>query len=767
MKDFISQYASRADWLLWEKKWNKDLQGTRETQFTIGNGYICSRGALEEIPYDALPGTFMAGVFDKSGAQIPEIVNLPNPFDFKIIVQGEKMDVASMDVVDHKRVLDMKQGILFRKTIFANARKQRFAYQSMRFLSMDDVHIGGLQACFIPLDGPAEIIVQNIVDTGVVNKGLLTEGSKKHVQVMNVSRSKEINYTCVRTFESKISIGFADTFFIDDTTKTWQTHDRAIKLKVDKGKSVCFTKLFSVHSTREVLLKDLKTQVRRSLSKAIKLGFHAVVNNHRAAFSRKWQISDIVVKPDKNIQQAVRFNIYHLLILGNDRGKDTSIGAKGLAGEGYRGHIFWDAEIFILPFFLYNNSIVAKNMLLYRYNRLSASRKNAAKNGYRGTQFAWESADSGEETTPSWHKLQDGSIIKIYTGQQEHHIVADVAYAVDHYCNVTGDGDFMATYGLEIMFETARFWASRVELDKRKKYYEIRHVIGPDEFCENINNNAFTNAMARWNLLRAVELYRRYVQEQPAALRNVTKKIGLREAELNRWRSVGKRMYIPFSKKHNLIEQCEGYFKKRNAKITSYDKNGMPLLPKGVSERKLDQTQLIKQADVVMLLYLLSNTFTLEQKRLNYHYYIQRTTHRSSLSASINAIIGAEVGDLERAFTLFTMALYTDIRDVHGNSLDGIHSACLGGVWQVLVKGFGGLRMKRNMLTFDPKLPRKISLLEFSVLWRDYTLHVSVQKNKIKLCAESSSQEQCSLIVYKKVHEIPCNKTVTFSKKGR
>ena len=447
MKNLFSKYLSSEDWLIKDKKWDRDLQTIRETQFTLGNGYICSRGVLEEIPYDSTPGTFLAGVFDKTGAQITELVNLPNPIDFKIIVQGEKLGVVAMDVLKHERVLEMKKGILIRNTTFQNAHKQKFQYQSLRFFSMDDEHIGVMRIALTPLDVDVDIIVQNTIDTSVTNRGFLTEGRKKHFQMMGVERSKDTYYFRVQTFESKVSIGFADSLQVFDGKNKFVTKEKSLNLRVKKGQTVYFTEIFSIYSTRDLLLKELKSQSIKTLNKSIKIGFDDLLKSHIQAWENKWRISDVIVKPNKEIQRTVRFNIYHLLIAGNDRGTGTSIGAKALAGEGYRGHVFWDAEIFILPFFVYNNPVVARNMLMYRYNRLSVSRKNASKNGYRGAQFAWESADSGVETTPSWHKLPDGSIIKIHTGVMEHHIVADIAYAVDHYYNVTDDIDFMEQYG--------------------------------------------------------------------------------------------------------------------------------------------------------------------------------------------------------------------------------------------------------------------------------------------------------------------------------
>ena len=303
--------------------------------------------------------------------------------------------------------------------------------------------------------------------------------------------------------------------------------------------------------------------------------------------------------------------------------------------------------------------------------------------------FPWESAGLGEDETPGWAKDLDGKVIKIRTGKLEHHITADIAYAYYYYYNATHDETFLKDYGYEVLFETARFWASRVEYNKRKKKYEINNVIGPDEFHVDINNNAFTNMMAKWNLLIAYKMYRKIKKSGTGIFRRLVKKIGLSAREPGQWKNIAARISINMNKQQ-VIEQFEGYFRKKRVKITSWDENSMPIVTQKMTPRDYAKTQLVKQADVIMLLYLLSDVFSRRTKKVNYEYYIARTIHKSSLSLPICALMAIDMGDKNRGYQFFNTALHTDISDVHNNTDEGIHAACMGGTWQALINGFAG-----------------------------------------------------------------------------
>ena len=425
---------------------------------------------------------------------------------------------------------------------------------------------------------------------------------------------------------------------------------------------------------------------------------------------------------------------------------------------GYRGHVFWDTEIFVFPFYLFTSPQTSRDLLLYRYYRLDAARENAKKNGYKGAQFPWESADSGCECTPEWAKNFDGKIIQVCTGQLEHHIVADVAYTFINFLNVTGDQRFFDNYGYEVLFETARFWASRLTLNKKTGLYEIRQIMGPDEFHENVNNNAYTNMMAKWNLLTAVRYYQQLKKERPSLSRQICEKISLSDREVKAWKNFSSKI-VPLKIKNSVIEQFDNYSRKKYVRITKKDNYGMPDFPVGLDLTKISKTQLIKQSDVIMLLYLMSNHFSSTVKKKNYKYYLERTLHKSSLSPSIHSIIANEVGDFEKAFLFFEVALYMDLKNIYGNANDGIHAACLGGVWQAVVNGFAGLRLRQNCLSFDPKLPVHWKELHFSIFWRDFKINLSLSHKKLKIKAHAKTKKTFPLRVRGVQHKIRTNYT--------
>jgi len=733
MKDYLESYLSDKNWHIIENSWDPKMQAVRESHFALGNGYMCSRGVLEENPYDSYAGTYIAGLFDNTGAQVIELVNAPNPFYFKIVSQGEKLDNVAMDVLEHKRMLDMRKGLLYRKTIFSNSQKKRFSYESLRFISMSDKHLGVMRIYLTPLDGTASFTIQNGIDTSVTNKGVLTEGKKKHFYITDVSKIGHNTYTSVQTFQHNIHIGCASHLMVKHKKNRFCVSQPVFKLKLKKGETACFTKIFSLYTSRRFDPTDLKRVAVNALKRKEKMGFEKLIKNDTSAWNRRWKIADVEIKGDKDVEKALRFNIYHMLICAPEREGQASIGARTLTGEGYRGHVFWDTEIFILPFFIYNFPKIARNILMYRYLRLDEARKIAKDRGYKGALFPWESADSGQDATPTWAKDLDGSIIQIFTMQQEQHIDADIAYGICHYFDVTKDIDFFLNYGVEILFETAKFWVSRMELNNKTRKYEIKCVIGPDEFHEDVNNSVFTNLMARWNLLRAYAAYTMVKEKKPALLKRLLKKTKLKEGELKSWRRIAVNIRFPYSKKRRLIEAFDGYFKKKDVPIVELDKNFMPVFPPGITPRNVNTTQLVKQADVVMLLYLLSDLFSFDEKKRNFSYYEKRTLHKSSLSICSHSIIASEIGNQEKAFLYFFNSLMTDFKDTHGNTSEGIHAASLGGTWQAVINGFAGMRIKNGTLNFNPKLPDRWQGIQFTVNWHNYYLRISALSDSIRI----------------------------------
>ncbi len=770
MKDLYS--LPPESWLLQESKWEALNQNTNETNFALGNGFVSCRAVLEENPINSISGTFFAGIFDSAGAQTPELVNAPNPFDFRASCQGEKLDVSLMKVLSHKRVLNMREGVLFRRTIFSNTRGKRFDYQSIRFLSMNNIHAGAMRIFITPLDEDAEMDIISDIDASPTNEGTNTEGRKTHLLAQEIFTNNTMNYLRVKTLTNKNHLAYAWQLNIIKGNKKTVAQTKAFSMNLKKNETVCFTKFFSLNTSIYAPYTKLKAISLKTLKQNVKIGFKELLNKHSRSWDKLWSTSDIVISGDKKIQRDIRFSLYHLIICGMptieqtniSKGEPVGIGAKALTGEGYRGHSFWDTEVFTLPFYIYTNPPVAKNLLLYRYNRLNEAKKIAKNNGYKGCMFPWESAHSGKEDAPLWYRDIDGTIGLIKTGLLEHHITADIAYGIWHYYAATGDSEFMLNYGLEILLESARFWRSRVKYDKTKKGYAINNVIGPDEFHEHVNNNAFTNKMAKWNLETAVRLYDDFNRNSPLKTQALAKKIGLKRNEFKEWLKISEIILNADSQvKDGLIEQFDGFLKKKKVSNIKRNKYGLPVSCKKLSLEQLNKTQFIKQADVMLMMYLHPDDFSLKQKRKNYNFYDPKTLHQSSLSPAMYAIMGIEIGAKTKAYKYFLASLALDLENINKNTAHGIHIACCGGNYQALINGFGGTSIRKNRLCFNPRLPEKWNELKYCLNWQGKIIHIQIGKKAIHLEIEAEQKSDFIIMeIFGKKKELLPGKNYVF-----
>ncbi|MEE8401333.1 MAG: glycosyl hydrolase family 65 protein [Candidatus Hydrothermarchaeaceae archaeon] len=763
MKDYFEKYLSDEEWQIVEEGWNPKLQNVNETLFTLGNGYIGSRGILEEIPPKCRPGTFFAGVYGGSRALVPELINAPNPIDLRISVKGEKLGVVAMDMLSHKRTLDMHKGTLVRHTIYSNARKKRYDYQSMRFFSKKNNHVAAMRVYLTPLDEDATFTITNSIDTSIMNMGLVTEGDKKHVDAVETGRAGSVNYTCSKTFETGILITCCSQIVVEKGKKTYSVPDWTFKLRLKRGETACITNYLSFYTSLGTSMEESKKQATQLVSQCAKKGFEKILEEHFRAWGKKWKTASVEILGDKEIEKAVRFNIYQLIIAANEDFSDNSIGAKALTGEGYRGHVFWDAEIFCLPFFLYTYPTLARNLLMYRYHRLPKAREIAREMGYRGAMFPWESAETGHETTPTWYKDGEGKIQKIRTNEQEHHITADVAFSVLNYFWATGDEDFLLDYGLEILLETARFWSSRVEYNRGKKRYDINHVIGPDEFHEDVNNNVYTNIMAKHNLNEAASLHQEFLGKYPGEVKKLKKKIGLKSKDPEKWLNIASKIPVPRPNKTGIIEQFDGFFKRKKLPLPELNNWQIPGSPK--NSEMIGDTQYVKQADVVMVLYLFPELYSAKIKRKNYQFYEKRTLHHSSLSPSVHSAVGAEVGEEEKAYRYFEISANIDLKNIYGNTDMGIHAASLGGTWQAMVHGFSGIRVREGHLTFNPRLPSKWKRIKLFINFKGFVIAVDIYKKKLSLYFHSRNKSDIlNVRVYGKPYELLANRKSSFKK---
>ena len=491
------------------------------------------------------------------------------------------------------------------------------------------------------------------------------------------------------------------------------------------GQSISVEKTVTVFTSRET-----KSPVQAAQTKLAQLPNYAILlAAHQQAWDAVWQQSDIEIEGDITAQLAVRYNLFQLFIggcapQGSSDSDPDSIPAKTLSGFGYRGHIFWDTEIFILPFFTFTQPAIARSLLNYRYDTLDGARRKAAHAGYNGAMLAWESAATGDEMTPKWSLSSDpyAEPVRIWNGEREIHISADIAYAVWQYWQVTGDDVWMRDFGAEIILDTALFWLSRVEWHEKQQRYELCGVIGTDEYHEEVRNNAYTNRLVQWHLEKALAVYEWLQKTVPAREIELSQKLQITPGHLLAFHKTIARMYIPYNPKTLLIEQFEGFFKLKDLNLSHYEPRTKSIQTV-LGMAATNQSQIIKQPDVLMLLYLLFNTpeFANRQDVLheNWNYYTPRTDSRygSSLGSSVQAILAAILDKSVAAYEHFIQAAFIDLNNTFGNTEDGIHAASAGGVWQAIVFGFGGIQLTENGPIATPHLPPNWTRLKFKLNW--------------------------------------------------
>jgi trehalose/maltose hydrolase-like predicted phosphorylase len=452
-----------------------------------------------------------------------------------------------------------------------------------------------------------------------------------------------------------------------------------------------------------------------ALTRSRAQGWRGIVSAHEAVWDARWTASDILIEGDDEIQRALRFAVYHLTSAANPEDERVSIGARALTGDAYLGHVFWDTEIYLLPFYTAVWPEAARALLMYRFHTLPAARVKAGHFGFKGALYAWESADTGMETTPERVVVADGTQIDILTGRMEHHISADIAYAVWQYWRCTGDDDFFLHAGAEIVLDTARFWASRAvaEADGRR---HIRHVIGPDEYHEDVDDNAFTNVMARWNVARGLETMDLLRTRWPDHAATLREKLALHDDELADWRDTIARIVIGFDPATGLYEQFAGFHTLEPLDLAAYADRTVPI-DVVIGREMTQRSQVVKQADVVALIALVPEEFPDATAETNFRHYEPRCAHGSSLSTGMHALVAARLGDAAMALRYLRETASTDL-DLDPNSAGGVRVAGLGALWQVVILGFAGLHQRGETLGIDPRLPPQWHSLSFRVRWR-------------------------------------------------
>lgn len=745
-------------WKLSLTEYNSCDNKKYETLFTLANGYRGIRGALE-FSSKGNRGNYIAGIFDKSQSQVTEIVNLQDPLGFNIYIEDEKVDIDECDLDSFKRELDMHKGVLYTSFIATTKKGRCVEIKCERFVSRNKVSRWATKYEITPLNFSGKVFLENYIDGSVTNSTWDVMNKTKHFKLKDIcdinpgiALAIETNDNNTKALELTTLIGENEKGNIFKTRRYSEFGEivsEVYETYMIEGKKSTIVK-YGISLSDKNMKCDLLSAGTDELKAFIKEGYESEVEKHIKIWDKIWDEIDIRIDGDEKAQIGIRFNLFQLSASAYEGDTTVSIAAKGLHGEGYKGHVFWDTEVFMLPFFIYTRPEVAKALLMYRYNTLRGARENAAVTGYKGARFPWEAADEGLEVTPKWGFDYDGNPVRIWTGDEEYHINSDIAFGIVEYYRATNDSEFLVNYGIEILLDTAKFWQSRVEYNEGEDRYEISSVIGPDEFHEHVDNNVFTNYLAKWNIEKAL-LFKDWLKtEDYVKYKILCSKLGLNEEDFKMWETIARKIYIPKSEDGMIIEQFEGYFDLADIEITEHDENEMPIWP-DFKGNKLGDTKLIKQADVVQLMIMLPEEFSEEVKKFNYEYYEKRTMHKSSLSPSMYSILGLAVGDRQNAYKYFMKTIYTDLEDNQGNTDFGLHAASTGGSWQSAIFGFVGLTVnKEDILNINPWLPKQWEGLSFNINWKNSRVSISILKDKI----EVTSTGEITLNIYDKKYFI-------------
>ncbi len=669
------------------------VEEAAESRLTVANGLLSARGAIVMPAPHSLRRLLVAGLFAPTDddRHLPVLVSAPDWTRLRITIDGVEV---TPDQAEFTRTLDLGRGVLLSTWYFTTEKGTTLTARALRGTSQDNRALAW-NIARLDVDRPAAVIVESWLEP---------------LDPLLVLESAGQNTALWRTIDGAHVLALATTTALDlpggsvAPILTNQPSYARWEWQAQPDLPALYSRLIAAARDEGAAPED-----------ALATDFGTLIEAHERAWQVRWQGADVALTGNDLTQLDLRFAIYHLISAANPGDPAVSIGARALTGDAYHGHVFWDTEIFLLPFYTLCWPEAARALLTYRYRTLPAARAKAARMGYRGALYAWESTDSGIEATPDTAVDPTGKVVAVLNGREEQHISADIAFAVWQYWLATQDEDFLLTAGAEIILETARFWASRATHEDDGCYH-IRGVIGPDEYHEHVDDNAYTNGMAHWNLERGDEVVRLLASRWPERWAELSARLALAPEELAQWRAVAAGLTFNQDPKTGLIAQFDGFFGLEDIDLTKYADRTVPM-DIVLGRDRIQHAQVAKQADVVMLLTLLWDRFDEETIAANFRYYEPRTGHGSSLDPAIHALVAARLGEADAAQRYFQLAIDIDSHDSAGNESLGLHMATLAGIWQATVFGFGGVYIEEDGIRLNPHLPSTWASLRFPLRW--------------------------------------------------
>lgn len=739
-------YIKAHPWSIIEEGFNKEQVESSESLFSLGNGAMGQRANFEEqYSGETFQGSYIAGVYYPDKTRVgwwkngyPEyfakVLNAPNWIGIDITINDTPLDLNNCKKVDHfRRELNMKEGWYKRSFVATLPNDLEIAVEVVRFLSLDLDETGAIQYNLQLLNSDAEVVMVPYLDGGIKNKDsnwddkfwnitdIASEGNRAFV----ASHTMKTNFSVCTFMQSELYIDGTQSEVRPTTQKDDTTVGHSYRTKVSKDETLTLIKFGGYTVDRNHPKDKLKQVAHTVLDKASQLGFEALLQKQKEAWAQIWEMSDIAIEGDVKAQQGIRFNIFQLnqTYLGKD--SRLNIGPKGFTGEKYGGSTYWDTEAYCLPFYMATkNQEVAWNLLKYRYNHLEKAIENAKKLGFSNGAALYPMVTmNGEECHNEWEITFE-----------EIHRNGAIAFAIYNYHRFTGDYSYTPKMGLEVLIGIARFWHQRVNFSEDKQKYVMLGVTGPNEYENNVNNNWYTNYLAKWCIEYTLEQLQKVQESYLEDYKRIIDKTNLTQSEIEDWGKVANNMYFPYSEKHDVFLQQDGFLDKEMVKVQDLDKSERPINQKWSWDRIL-RSPYIKQADVLQGFYFFEDHFSQEELERHFDFYEPFTVHESSLSPCVHSIQAAKLGRMEQAYTFYLRTSRLDLDDYNKEVKEGLHITSMAGTWMSIVEGFGGMRVLNDQLCFAPRIPNQWQSYSFKVNFRNQiiTIHVSANGNSFEI----------------------------------
>ncbi len=743
-------YIKPDNWSIIDEGFDAERVKSSESLFSIGNGAMGQRANFEEhYSGETFQGSYIAGIYYPDKTKVgwwkngyPEyfakVLNAPNWIGIDIEINGEVLDLAKCkEVSNYRRELNMKEGIYNRSFKATLQNGTQVCVNVNRFLSLDSDELGVINYKITPLNGEAKIIYKPYLDAGVHNEDANWE--EKFWEPLNVQHSANEAFVTARTFKThfKVTTFMQNTILLEGNnlnispSNIEKTSDRIqfiYEVIASKGQTSSIQKLggYTISLNHE----NTQAAAQNVISKALQIGYDQLIKDQITAWAKIWEMSDITIDGDVKAQQGIRFNIFQLnqTYLGKD--SRLNIGPKGFTGEKYGGSTYWDTEAYCIPFYMATkDQQVARNLLTYRYNQLDKAIENAGKLGFKNGAALYPMVTmNGEECHNEWEITFE-----------EIHRNGAIAFAIFNYYRFTGDYSYIPEKGLEVLIGIARFWHQRATYSTYRNQYVILGVTGPNEYENNVNNNFYTNYLAKWCIDYAIEQINKVENEYTSDYARIMSKVNLENAEIAHWKAVADNMYFPYSDEHDVYLQQDGFLDKELIKVHDLDKSQRPINQKWSWDRIL-RSPYIKQADTLQGFYFFEDHFSKEQLEKHFDFYEPFTVHESSLSPCVHSIQAATLGRMEQAYTFYLRTSRLDLDDYNKEVEEGCHITSMAGTWMSIVEGFGGMRVKNDMLHFEPKIPKEWEGYSFKINFRNQILKIAVQQNETTFSLEGDKE---------------------------